>query len=259
MTQGRCRPSDRGRRGALRQVLAKVVDHPRSSLAVGLLGVVATFATFALSETTSTSTQPKDSKSPAEPAPSRGRSPAPSPLLSSDASCGDLRKTATRMHGGRLLVDSPGQISGTLSARLLPSGRFHQLLSATIGDEVEFSALLDNPSYSAAENVSAAALISADHGMCWRIVLAAHTSSLPSADPRLGPTLIRLRHGSSARLVYVAGSTRLFDEQGHILAANLADSVTRHGLSIPYAVPGGTTYYLNFRCRIELRRRRSSS
>lgn len=250
-------PPDRRRWQALRRGLGTLADHPRTALAIGILSVAATLITYALSSgggsgqgTTSPGSAPKSS----------GDSPSytPDPYLSTDASCDDFSASALRSPASRVLVDSPGQIAGgggSLSARTLPNGRFHQLILTSLNEEVELSARLDNPSYSSAEGISVSLSISEERGVCWRIIATAKVRSFPGKDnPRLGPTLIRLERGESGRLEYVKSSARLLDEEGHTLAAGLSDGLTKGGLSIPYAVPGGTEYFLNWRFRVKAAR-----
>ncbi len=224
-------------------------------MAIGILSVAATLITYALSsgggsgqETTSPGLAPNNSSG-------SSSSYTPNPYLSTDASCADFSASALRSPGKRVLVDSPGQIGGngdSLSARVLPNGRFHHLIRTSLGEEVELSARLHNPSYSSAEGISVSLSISAERGVCWRIIATAKVRSFPGEDhPRLGPTLIRIGRGQSGRLEYVKGSARLLDEKGQTLAAGLADDLTKGGLSIPYAVPGGTVYFLNWRFRVK--------
>jgi hypothetical protein len=247
-------PSNRRVWRAIRQALRKILDHPRTSLAVGLLGLVATVATFVLSDgdpspdglrnATSESKQTSPGGQPSE---------MPQPLLGSDASCNEFRKTAARTRGRQLFVDSPGQIGAGpgLEARILPNGKFRDLLNAPAGSEVEVSARLHNSAYSAAEVVSIAASISARHQRCWRIVVTVTVLAFPKDHAQVGPALILLKSPGSATLEYVKGSAKLLDEKGHALAEGLSDRVIRDGIALPYAVPGGTSYYLNFRVRIK--------
>lgn len=115
-------------------------------------------------------------------------------------------------------MDSPGQIGGngdSLSARVLPKGRFHHLIRTSVGEEVELSARLHNPSYSSAEGISVSLSISAERGICWRILATAKVQSFPGEDhPRLGPTLIRIGRGESGRLEYVKGSAGCWTKKG---------------------------------------------
>jgi hypothetical protein len=121
----------------MRRGLAKIADHPRTSLIVGLIGLLATVAGLALALFPSGSstgvTSASESTSP------NSQQPL-APLLSSNASCSDFQDTSTSAHGTRLLVDSPGRIgggSGNLKARLLPDGEFLPLLDVSLGSEVE--------------------------------------------------------------------------------------------------------------------------
>jgi hypothetical protein len=69
----------------------------------------------------------------------------------------------------------------------------------SVGEEVELSVRLHNPSYSSAEGISVSLSISAERGVCWRILATAKVQSFPGEDhPRLGPTLIRIGAASPA-------------------------------------------------------------
>jgi hypothetical protein len=88
---------------------------------------------------------------------------------------------------------------------------------------------------------------------CWRVIATASAETFPDYHARLGPALILLKHAGTASLEYTKGSTELFDEQGRQLATDLRDGVVKDGISIPYAVPGGTAYFLKFRAHITAR------
>jgi hypothetical protein len=118
--------------------------------------------------------------------------------------------------------------------------------------------MLANVEYGSASDISVMASISADRGMCWRIVLDVKEPTSPARRAELGPALILLGHGGPTTLEYVPGSTVLTDEQGQALTGGLPDGITRGWISLPYAVPGGTIYYLNFDVRVR-RRRHSAS
>jgi hypothetical protein len=241
------------------RVVGKVVDHPRTSLAVGVLGLIAAFLPFALPQGEPSTNERKAPASSGVAVPAEDSSGTADPFLSGDASCQEFRKTVVGGVGERrLFVDSPGQIAGELKVRVVPDGRFHGLIHVPVGSEVEVSALLHNPAYSAAEGISVSASIAADRGTCWRIIAHARTRSLPGVRALLGPSLILLKGGASATLEYVEGSTKLFDEQGRTLAEGLSDDVTTDHILLPYSVPGGTAYYLNFRMRVKARRHNSA-
>lgn len=178
---------------------------------------------------------------------------APAPLISSDASCADFTTAAARGYGRRVLVDSPGKIGGganDVRSRVLPGEEFSAVSRVVAGDEVEIKSLLHNRNYTAADGVSVSASISTYQGKCWRVMERVRVQSYPGDTPRLGPALILLAHGGQARLEYVPSSTLLMDEQGNPLTTDLADGLTQGGIRLPYAVPGGTAYFLGFRVRV---------
>jgi hypothetical protein len=147
--------------------------------------------------------------------------------------------------------------SGDVRSRVLPNGTFLPMIKVPIGSEIEVKTLLHNGAYSAADGVSVSASVVAYHGACWRIVVTARAQSSPGDEPSLGPTLILLRDGGPATLEYVPGSTKLWDERSKIITADLPDGVTQGGISLPYAVPGGTAYFLSFQVRIEANQRQA--
>jgi hypothetical protein len=151
-----------------------------------------------------------------------------------------------------LFIDSPGQIDGGsgLRVRILPNGEFRQFITASTEDEVEVAVLLHNSAYSSADGVSVFVALASYREACWRIIATASAKTYPDYHARLGPALILLKHAGPASLEYTKGSTELFDEQGRTLATDLRDGVVEGGISIPYAVPGGTAYFLKFRARI---------
>jgi len=261
MTQGAESKRLLNRRGwrVLRRSAATIADHPRTSLIVGVVSLFATLAGLALALWGSgTSTTPTSASDPATL--DRQSSETPTPFLSSDASCDDFQNTAARIGGRLLLVDSPGRIgggSGNVRSRVLPNGTFLPLTKVSVGNEVEVKTLLHNGNYTSADGVSVSALITADRGDCWRIVVMARVQSSPGDEPRLGPALILLRDGGPAALEYASGSTKLLDERSHIITADLPDGVTQGGISLPYAVPGGTAYFLSFRAGVKPSQRQS--
>lgn len=232
-------------------------DISKANLIVGLLGLVLAAAALVipLAQSGGDPSTPADGTTKSIPATGSAHSPeakAPSPLLSGDASCKEFRDAAALGSGTRLPIDSPGQIGGgpAVRVRVLPDGRFVEVARASPGDELEVSAQLFNGDYSAADGVSVSASISSERGRCWRIIEGARAESFPGAHPRLGPVLILLKGGRSAKLGYVSGSTRLVDERGRTLDAELPDGLIHGWLRLPYAVPGGTSYFLSFRVRV---------
>jgi hypothetical protein len=186
---------------------------------------------------------------------------APSPLISSEASCADFTTTAAHRDGRRILVDSPGEIGGganDVRSRVLPGEEFSAVSRVVAGDEVEIKSLLHNRNYTAADGVSVSVSISTYQGRCWRVMERVRVQSYPGDTPRLGPALILLEHRGEATLEYVPGSTQLMDEHGNPLTTDLSDGVTQGGIRLPYAVPGGTAYFLSFRVRIRSRERHIS-
>jgi hypothetical protein len=259
---GRLKVAEQKPKGAgktrLASLIARGIAHPFLSVAVAITLAVIGWVFF----TPSGSDGGGRVAEPPISGPSESRtdelqpSQAPNPLLSEDASCADFQNTATPVEGTQLLVDSPGRIgggSGKLKARLLPDGEFVQLLKVSLGSEVEVKALLHNSNFTAADGVSVSASIVGDSGVCWRMMVTARVP--PDGEPRLGPALILLRQGGPAALEYVPGSTRLLDERSHVITADLPDGVTQRGVELPYAVPGGTAYFLSFRVRLKAEQR----
>lgn len=84
----------------MRRQLGKVLDHSRTSLAVGVLGVAATVATFVLADAGTSAKRSGLTRSPsALTSPHRQSSRPAIPLLSGNASCNDLRQSALQTRG----------------------------------------------------------------------------------------------------------------------------------------------------------------
>lgn len=251
MTDDQEQPPE-SRWGVIGRGVAKILDHPRTALAVGLVGVVATVATFEVSQ--------GGSSAPARTTSTGGAvftiGSKPPPLnLNEGPSCSDLEQAAQSNGGRTMFVDSPGEIGGgaaALEGVLLPNGRYGEIVEAKPSSEVEMSARLHNGDYSSAEEVTLAVHVSSYHGTCWRLigVVNSRTNGLPE---KLGPTLIRL-NGGKGDLEYVTGSTTLLDHKGEALVSRLADSVISGGIALPLGIPGGTTEYVNFRVRLQASR-----
>ena len=245
---------------------AWITDLPKVGFIVGVISLILTAAGTAIAVSQlgggSSATHTGGSSKPISTSGSRPSSDAeaPSPLISSDATCADFTSTAARSDGHRVLVDSPGEIDGgaDVRSRVLPSEEFSAVSRVMAGDEVEIKSLLHNGNYTAADGVSVSASISTYQAKCWRVMERVRVQSFPGDTPRLGPALILLEHGGKATLEYVPGSTQLMDEQGNPLATDLSDGVTQGGIRLPYAVPGGTAYFLSFRVRVRSRERHIS-
>lgn len=66
----------------------------------------------------------------------------------------------------------------------------------------------------------------------------------------LGPVLIQLRGADRAHLEYVKGSVRLFDGK-ELIASDLPKSLLAGKTMLPYSVPGGTTFFVNWQMRVQ--------
>jgi hypothetical protein len=142
--------------------------------------------------------------------------------------------------------------------RLIPAGRYAEVVRAAPGDVIKASTMLADVAYGSVSDVSVKADISADRGRCWRIALAVREPTSPARATELGPAILLLKHGGPARLEYVPGTTELTDDQGRVLGGGLPDGVAHHWIPLPYVVPGGTIYYLAFDVRIGHTQRRLS-
>lgn len=250
MGEGKSRRSH-GRARLVSRGVAKILDHPRTALAVGVIGVAATLATFAFPDAGSNRSKGSTASQIAPTVAGK----APPVNLNEGPSCSDLEQTATNGRARALYVDSPGVIDGGvpgLEGRVVPSGRYGNVVEVDGRGEVEMSAKLHNSDYSTANEVSVDIHVSPYRGTCWRLigVVNSKTNGAPSS---LGPVLIRLNGGTGGTLEYVSGSTTLFAGQT-VLVPRLADRVLAGGITLPVGIPGGRTYFVNFRVRIRASR-----
>jgi hypothetical protein len=236
-----------GRWGPLGTAVAKILDHPRTALAVGVVGLAATVVTFELSQGGSGTRAATSSASGVQ-----FKSGKPPPLnLNEGANCADLEQAALHGLGRTVFIDSPGSIDGgtrALEGVLMPNGRYGNIVEAGPGAEVEVSALLHNSDYSSASEVTVAVHVSPYRGTCWRFIGVVNSRTNGAPLP-VGPMLIRLNGGKGV-LEYVVGSTRLLDAKGKVLVPRLADSIIYGGITLPLEISGGTTEFVNFRVRI---------
>jgi hypothetical protein len=238
------------RRKPVANAVAKVIDHPRTALAVGIVGVALTLATFELSKRTTSTPHHRSTGTVGTLALGHKLPPLD---LNRGPSCRDLEQPAAAPSAGRTsFADSPGNVDGGqpgLEGVLLPNGKYGTVVEAQPGSEIEASAKLHNSAYSSASEVTLTVHVSSYHGTCWRLVGVANSQTNASAVS-LGPFLIRLIGASGATLEYIRGSTTLFRGDGHVLIPRLADNVTNGGVTLPVDIPGGTTYFVNFHLRI---------
>jgi hypothetical protein len=182
------------------------------------------------------------------------------PSLNPNANCATVRQAADEGGGGaRLFVDSPGSIGGgarSLEVRVLPNGRWHQVVQVTPGEEVELSARLFNGDYGSAQEVVVWAKVPERWPGCWRIIAGTRgAKSDPLEDARFGPVLVYAPTSAGAQVFeYVAASTRLLEAHEDRVRelAKLPDGVLGGEVAIPYAVPPAAldVYYVNWRARV---------
>lgn len=214
---------------------------------MGLVGVAATVTTFTLSDVGSSG---PTTTSGIQTAPGITHK-LPPPNLSEGPSCSDLEHAKGGRRARAIFIDSPGEIDGGVSGlvgRALPNGRYGNVVEVDPEGEVEVSAKLHNSAYSAASEVSVNIRVSPYHGTCWRLIGVANSKTNGAPSP-LGPLLIRLNGGTSGTLEYMNGSTTLLAEQ-RVLVPRLADRVVNGGITLPVGIPGGRTYFVNFRLRL---------
>jgi hypothetical protein len=217
---------------------------------VAVIGVAAAIAIPLALNSGSTAGSPTTASAGGSTTPSE--QPAPKRYVSPNASCEEYVDTAARDGGRRLFVGSPGQLAGgpAVELRLLPSGRYSRVVRAVPGDVFSVSTQLGNVEYGSLSRVSVEASVSADRGRCWRIVMAAREPSDAGTEVEWQPVLILLQHGAPTNLEYIPGSTVLEEESGRAIGGGLPDGVVGNWIQLPYEIPGGTIYYLNFEVRI---------
>lgn len=175
---------------------------------------------------------------------------SPKRYVSPEATCDEYIDAAAGDEGKRLLVGSPGQLAGgdAVELRLLPVGEYTRVANAVPGDVFNVSTQISNTEYGSLAPVSVRASVSSDRGRCWRIIVSAKEPT--AGETEWEPVLILLQQGAPTKLEYVPGSTELEEESGRVLGGGLPDGVVGSWIQLPYEIPGGTTYYLDFKVRI---------
>ena len=175
------------------------------------------------------------------------------PLLNSHATCASVR--GARDDGRRpytVFVDSPGQLASggrSLVGRVIPSGKYTQVVRVNSGDQVKLSIGLHNTEYGSVDNVVLRARLAAYGKGCWRVTAASRSRTEDGGTATFGPVLIVWPAGQASGLEYVHRSTELLDENGGVLG-RLRDGLVAAGVPVPYAIPGGTTYFVNCLVRV---------
>jgi hypothetical protein len=191
---------------------------------------------------------------PAAKPPGTTKQQAPSePPLNPDATCASLQGASyngdDKLH--TIYAGSPGQLSagpGTLEGRVLPPGKYTQVIRTKSGDKIQLSVQLSNTGYGSVTGVSLAAVMNPYGTNCWRLWVTTHSATHQGGNVKLGPAFVVWPTKRSSRLVYVPHSTVLYDEHGKVLA-RLPDGVVGKGTPLPYAIPA-TTYFVNFLVRV---------
>lgn len=136
-----------------------------------------------------------------------------------------------------------------MEGRLLSTHRWTDWLRARSGEEVDLSVMLSNTQYGTVRQVAVAVGIAERLGECWRLDGVIHAAG--ENDTHFGPMLIQSQSGlESEQLMYVSSSTRLLEEDGNELA-KLPDRIVGEGVRLPYSLPGGTSYYVDFRMKLK--------
>ncbi len=142
-------------------------------------------------------------------------------------------------------------MSGPLEARVLPSGRYSELVHAVDGDELEISVQLADPDYGSVQGVHLGVTLPQSDADCWRLTGRAYSRIDSFARASFGPLFVLIPAKEPAQLLYVHKSTALL-AQGGKLIGTLPDGVTQSGILIPYAIPPAANgpYYVNFYVRV---------
>lgn len=241
-------------RGSVWGYLGRLKEPSRASLVIGAISLVLTVAGLVIAilqfsggsaVTPTAATSVTGSATTREPS-------APKVYVNPEATCDEYADAAAQVEGRRLLVGSPGQLAGgpAVELRRLPGGKYSRIVKAMQGDVLNVSTQLGNTEYGSLGGLSVTTSISTDRGQCWRIIVSAKEPGTPDREVVWDPVLILLEHGGPTSLEYVAGSTVLMEEDGRILGGVLPDGIVGNWISLPYEIPGGKTYYLNFELRI---------
>lgn len=195
---------------------------------------------------------------PQQPQPTKTSPAAVTPPLDPDASCASVQQTAGDNQQPRMMfTSSPGQLAGgdsMLEGKASGDKNYSQVVQVTPGDDVQLSTLLHNTQYGTVTGVVVRAKLRHDTTSCWRVTTSSRSRSHGGAEGEFGPAFLVAKPRQAVDVKYVRRSARLFDEGGNLLA-RLPDSILTTGAQLPYGVPGGASYFVNFSVRVQGARR----
>ena len=115
-------------------------------------------------------------------------------------------------------------------ARVMPAGRYTELIRAKTGNTIKLSLMLHNPAYGSAQGVRVAIKVVEEDVGCWRVTALASSRVQPELKASFGPVLILTPLRAPAlRPQYIASSTRLIDQHSTLIGA-LPDGVVERGI-----------------------------
>lgn len=144
-----------------------------------------------------------------------------------------------------VLADSPGQVTASYSIKnLTQNAKYTNPANAGQCEELEYSLLLHNPSFSAANNVVVKATLPAG-ASTQNTSNAIVTYSDGVGSPASASATVNLN--PALGVDYEAGSARLFDGSGNVVKS-LPDGITTNGVNIG-SLNGSTVEYVNFKAK----------
>jgi hypothetical protein len=177
----------------------------------------------------------------------------PSPTLNPNATCATVKGASLHQPSSRtMFVDSPGQLAeggDSLLGRPIPKGTYSQVVHVSSAQRLKLSVSLSNTEYGSVAGVAIRLVMTTGGPGCWRLIARTFSRVSGGGNVVLGPIFVLSPVRASASLTYVADSTRLVDDHGHILA-HLSDGIAGPGVALPYQIPGGVTWFVNCELRV---------
>lgn len=154
-----------------------------------------------------------------------------------------------------MFASSPGQLESgdTIEGRVLPHGRFADLIRAKRGDTIKVDLALFDPAYGSVRDAHIRVKIAQEQPGCWRITGSAWLGPDYEAEASFGPALVLTPlRAPASQLRYVASSTRLIDQHSVLIGA-LPDGIIGHGIVLPFEIPPASedVYYLQWLLHVQ--------
>lgn len=141
-----------------------------------------------------------------------------------------------------VLADSPGQLTGGSNVLVVKnvtqSGSYGNTVSAACSETVQYSVRLHNAAFGGLTNVQVSANLATGS-----------VSATPDEGTSAGTTGdVDVNVASGGNLVYVNGSTKLYNDDG-VVTKTLPDTITTSNVNIGN-IAGSTTEFVNFQAKV---------